>query len=172
MFVLQTAPTLSTVILVMAGFAEQGITKDSRYPQCLTREIETPVDRECVVEVILSLQSCHYQNKFLFRASAFPHRLYKNIRGHSEHLTSALIKKMIHWRLQVTIYFLAFCDANLENDCFFGPWASLTFSSSRREDHTYPFFWGLSSSSWGSCLWLQILAMNLFWGNSQQVALL
>ena len=106
-------------------------TRRFQIPSMLAREIQTPVDRECVVEVILSLQSYHIRTNFFLGASAFPHRLYKNIRGHSEYLSSALIEKMIHWRIQVTTFFLTFCDANLENDFFFGPWASLTFSSSR-----------------------------------------
>jgi hypothetical protein len=69
----------------------------------LAWEIQTPVDRECVVKVILSLQSYHIRTNFILGASAFPHRLYKNIQGHNEHLTSALMKKMIRWRLQSTI---------------------------------------------------------------------
>ncbi len=72
---------------------------------------------------------------------------------------------LLHWLTswfigysQLRFYFLTFCNADLENDCFLGSWDSLTFLPAD-EDHTYLFSWGSPAQSWGPCLWLQTWAM-------------
>ncbi len=80
-----------------------------------------------------------HQNTVFLGASTFPHRLYKNIRGHREHLISALIKKMTHRRIEVTILLFDILRCNSGERLLFLALGFPYFFWQPTEDHSYLF---------------------------------